>query len=37
MKGMIGIGEQVQRRAHAELFDEGLQELRVRKLIAGSL
>ena len=37
MKGMIGIREQVQRRALAELFDEGPQKLRVRKLIASSL
>src|SRR5207244_9411589 len=37
MKGMVGVGKKLQCRARAELFDEWLQQLQVRKLVAGSL
>ena len=37
MKGMVGVGKELQCRACTELFDEGLQQLQVRKLVAASL
>src|SRR5207249_4272766 len=37
MKGMVGVGKELQCRTRAELFDERLQQLQVRKLVVGSL
>src|SRR2546425_5410923 len=37
VKGMVGVREELQRRARAEPFDERLQKLQVCKLVAGTL